>query len=559
MTNYNETGIPGPSELIMLPLGGCGEIGMNMTLYGHDGWWIMVDYGVTFPDEHTPGVDLIIPDPSFILERIDKLAGVVITHAHEDHIGGMPFLSDVLECPVYASPFGQKVLERKLKKQKLKSSWKAKTFTTGKTFDLGPFSIEPVAMTHSTLEAHALKIATPYGKIFHSGDWKIDKKPLYGAPFSLEKLEAIGKEDILACMCDSTNIFEEKRSRSEHDIRNSMIDVVGSIQSGRIAVTCFASNIVRIESAIVAARKAGREIVIAGASMLNMLEIAKEMGALKNLPDFVPIKEAMTLPKEKLLMIVAGCQGELRGSMTRIGMNSHRFLQLHAGDTAIFSSREIPGNEKAIAAVYNGLLERGIKIIQSTEHTQIHGSGHASKHELLALHQAINPKILIPIHGEYAHLQAHRDAALHQSNIATSHLLQNGDCAAITHDKGVEIVDKTPAGRWYIDGNRILDLESSGHRQRKALSFKGTAFLSMTLNDKQQITSKPEISLFGVGDEQEIKAVMKEWCQHELPYVIDTYKGDNLKKQIESAFKKELQSHTGRSVIAHVHCHRVKK
>jgi ribonuclease J len=551
--NHSSSDIsPSTNDILMIPLGGAGEIGMNMTLYGYDGKWILVDCGVTFPDDTTPGVDLIMADPSFLLNNIDNLAGVVITHAHEDHIGALPILADVLQCPLFATPFAAAIIQEKINEQKIKPSWNVQLYKSLSHFQLGPFSILPIPVTHSTLEAHSLAIKTPLGTVVHTGDWKIDPTPLNGQPFLHKPFEELGNEGVLACVCDSTNIFEEEHSKSEKDIRHALHDIIASIDKGRIAFTCFASNLTRIESAMLAGHAAGRHISIAGRSMQRMIKVARSLNYLKNIPDILPPQETKNIPPEKLMLIVAGCQGEHRGTMTRLSLDSHRDLSIEEGDTVIFSSREIPGNEKAISRVYNNLAARNIHLIKSHKDLSIHGSGHASKGELKTLHQLLKPSILIPVHGEYTHLQAHQKVALSESLIPHSEIIENGFCAAINQD-GVRIVDSVDSGRWFIDESRILDDHISGHQKRRALSLKGTAFLSVFFNPPQSTSS--QVSLFGIGDDEELSSLLLTWCNEHVHGILSAaFKhNDDLEKSLAQAFKKELFSHTGKRHILHVH------
>ena len=392
-------------ELVFLPLGGCGEIGMNMGLYGYDGAWLMVDCGVTFGDDLTPGVDVMVPDPAFLIKNIDKLVGLVVTHAHEDHLGGIPYLWRQLNCPVFATPFAAGLLRRKLPETGLDGAVPITEVEPGGNFSVGPFDISLVNLAHSVPETQALAISTSLGTVLHVTDWKLDPEPLVGPATVEEALRTIGDDGVLALMCDSTNVFVDGRTGSEGPLRNSLIDVVQNCRN-RVAIACFASNVARMESAIRVAEATGRRVALVGRSLWRIAEIAKECGYLENCPEFVDARDIGYLPRDEVLMLVTGSQGESRAALARIAADDHPEISLSEGDAVIFSSREIPGNERAIGRLKNQLARLNVEVINERD-AFVHVSGHPAREELQELYEWVKPPMLVPIHGEARHLIEH--------------------------------------------------------------------------------------------------------------------------------------------------------
>ena len=377
--------VPGKDELLFLALGGAGEIGMNLNLYGHAGKWLMVDLGIGFADEAALGVEVVMPDPAFIVERRADLVAIVLTHAHEDHLGAVADLWPRLQVPVYATPFAASVLRRKLTEAGLLSAVPLTEIPLGGKIELSPFSLELITMTHSILEPNALAIRTPLGTVLHTGDWKIDPHPLLGEVTDEATLRRIGDEGTLAMVCDSTNVFVEGEAGSEATVRANLEKAVKAAR-GRVAVTCFASNLARVESVALAAVAAGRHPVLSGRALQKMVESAKECGYLLDFPTCVPEQQAGYLPRDKVLFICTGSQGEPRASMAKLAFGGHRDLVLEAGDTAIFSSRVIPGNERSVGRLHNALMERGVEVVTDGE-VSLHVSGHPARDELTRLYQ----------------------------------------------------------------------------------------------------------------------------------------------------------------------------
>ncbi len=397
--------VPSNDELLFLALGGAGEIGMNLNLYGHAGKWLMVDLGIGFADDTMPGVEVVMPDPAFIVERRADLVGIVLTHAHEDHLGAVADLWPQLKAPVYATPFAASVLRRKLIEAGLRDAVPVTEIPLGGKFKLAPFELEMITMTHSILEPNALAIRTKFGTVFHTGDWKIDPEPLLGDTTDEAMLKRIGDEGALAMICDSTNVFVEGEAGSESKVRANLEKLVRG-HKGRVAVTCFASNLARVESVALAAVAAGRHPVLSGRALQRMVEAAQECGYLLDFPECVPEQQAGFLPRDKVLFICTGSQGEPRASMAKLANGDHRDLVLEEGDTAIFSSRVIPGNERSVGRLQNALMARGVEVITDRE-ADIHVSGHPARDELVKVYQWVRPKIAVPVHGEVRHMVEH--------------------------------------------------------------------------------------------------------------------------------------------------------
>lgn len=488
-------------ELVFLPLGGAGEIGMNLNLYGfgpaNNRRWIMVDLGVTFGDERTPGVDLIMPDPSFIEERSDKLLGLVLTHAHEDHIGAVAHLWPRLRCPVYATPFTAALVRAKLIDAGIESEVPMNIVPLGGRISLGPFDIEFVTLTHSIPEPNALAIRTPLGLVMHTGDWKIDPEPLVGGDMDIARLAAIGDEGVRAIVCDSTNVFSPGTSGSEADVAKSLIDVIRACPR-RVAVTTFASNVARIESIARAAEACDRHVVLVGRSMFRIVGAARETGYLADLPPFLSEQDAGYVPPDKVLFICTGSQGEPRAALARIVEDSHANIALSEGDTVIFSSRIIPGNESSIFDLQNRLAERGIRVITEKDHF-VHVSGHPCRDELARMYQWIRPQIAVPVHGEARHLAEHALLA-RELQVPETVVLRNGLMVRLAPGPA-EIVDEAPVGRLYLDGDVLIEADEGAVQERRKLAFAGSAFVSLVLDKDGKVRGDPQVRLMGLPTE----------------------------------------------------------
>ncbi|MTI09359.1 ribonuclease J [Curvivirga aplysinae] len=499
MSEYHKTGKPGKDELLFLPLGGSGEIGMNLNLYGYNGKWLMVDYGITFGDVTTPGIDVIFPDPTFIEDRADDLVGLVLTHAHEDHLGAVPYLWDCFDCPIYATPFTAAILRKKLEESQFIGEANIIEVPLSGQFEAGPFELELVSLTHSIPEPNALIIRTEAGSVMHTGDWKLDPDPLLGPTADEERLIQAGKDGITAMVCDSTNALVPGRSGSEADVRENLVDIVSKIKGG-VAIACFASNVARLESAAVAASKSGRAVCLVGRSLWRMTEAAKATGYLQDMPPFLEAEEVKDLPKEKVLYICTGSQGEPRAALARIARGDHRDVSFGKGDTVIFSSREIPGNEISINRVQNGLVENGVTLITADDY-EIHTSGHPNKDELAQMYQWIRPDVAIPVHGELRHMMGHAQLA---KNCQVPHGIvpRNGALIKITKD-GADVIDEVPNGRLALDGNRITPLDSISLRDRRKMGWGGMIFATVVVDAKGRLYEAPKISVEGLLEDHE--------------------------------------------------------
>ncbi|MDO8840559.1 MAG: ribonuclease J [Parvibaculum sp.] len=488
-------------ELVFLPLGGSGEIGMNLNLYGYgpadDRHWIMVDLGVTFGDERTPGIDLIMPDPAFIEERRDRLLGIVLTHAHEDHIGAVAHLWPRLRCPVYATPFTATMVRGKLIEAGLESEVPMHIIPLGHRFDLGPFDIELVTLTHSILEPNALAIRTALGLVMHTGDWKIDPDPVLGGDIDIARLTEIGDEGVRAIVCDSTNVFSPGSSGSEADVATSLIELIRPLE-GRVAVTTFASNVARLESIARAAAACDRHAVLVGRAMHRVVAAARDAGYLNDLPPFVSEQDAGYLPREKVLFICTGSQGEPRAALARIAEDGHPNITFNRGDSVIFSSRVIPGNEISIFDLQNTLALRGVRVITEKDHF-VHVSGHPCRDELARMYQWIRPEISVPVHGEARHLAEHA-ALARELQVPQQVVIRNGLMVRLAPGPA-EIVDEAPSGRIYLDGEVLTAADEGAVQERRRLAFAGSVFVSIVLDGKGQVRGDPQVRLMGLPEE----------------------------------------------------------
>ena len=490
-------------SLIFLPLGGSDEIGMNLNLYGfgpeHDRKWIIVDCGVTFGDLTTPGVDIIMPDPGFIEEQGDNLLGMVLTHAHEDHMGAVAHLWRRLRCPIWATPFTAWLVRDRLHEFGLEDEVELHEIALDSRFDLGPFDIQLVTLTHSIPEPNGLAIRTPAGLVLHTGDWKIDPDPLIGETTDVSALTAMGEEGVLAMVCDSTNVFSAGESGSESGVRDELIKVVGE-QTGKVAIAAFASNVARLQSAIEAAEANGRRVCLVGRSMLRMTAAAKAVGMLQHIQDFVDVTEAGYIPDDKILYLCTGSQGEPRAALSRIAEGSHRHVTLGPGDSVLFSSRVIPGNEIGIFELQNRLAERGVQIITEKDRP-IHVSGHPCRDELAQMYAWAKPEIAIPVHGERRHLIEH--AAFAKSlQVPHTVTVRNGDMVELRADGGGSIIDEVPAGRLHVDGNFIVPDGAPSMRERRKLSWGGQVVVALAVDEKGNLAGGPDIRAAGLPENE---------------------------------------------------------
>ncbi len=496
-------------DLAFLPLGGTGEIGMNLNLYRCNGKWLAIDCGIGFGGSENPEVEIMMPDPGYIAERRVDLVGLVITHAHEDHLGAVAHLWRQLRCPIYATPFATAVLRRKLGEAQLVNEAKITVIKPGGRFELGPFDLQFMPVTHSVPEAQALVIRTPYGTILHTGDFKLDPNPLVGPPTDEAAFRALGDEGVLAMVCDSTNAMVEGHSGSEADVRTSLAALIRPIR-GRVAVTCFASNVARVESVALAAKNAGRSVALVGRSLRNLENAARDCGYLRTVPEFVPEEAVDTVPDDNLLILVTGSQGEARSALARIANDTHRNVALGEGDTVIFSSRVIPGNERAIGAVHDNLVRRGVRLMTADDH-MVHVSGHPARDELRRLYALVRPTYAVPVHGEWRHLSAH--AALAKEAGATPIMMEDGDILSLVGNRP-EVTDSAPVGRLALDGNRLVPLTGGVMAARRRMLFNGVVIASVAVDGAGLLRGSPVISAPGLfePDDSESKRVGREFA-----------------------------------------------
>jgi ribonuclease J len=492
-------------EILFLALGGSGEIGMNVNLYGCDGKWVMVDLGMTFGDPNYPGIELVLPDLAFIEERRRDLLGIVLTHGHEDHIGAIPYLAADLGVPLYATPFTAGLIAGKLDEEGLTREVKLNRVDIGGTFQLGPFGFRFVPLAHSIPEGNALLIDTPYGKIFHTGDWKLDEFPQIGDPADAAELIKVGDEGILALVCDSTNVFQEEASGSEREVRAGLDEVVGAAE-GRVLVTTFASNAARLDTLGKVARDTGRQVCVAGRSLDRILRVARSVGYLLDFPDTVDFETAMDLPRRELMIIATGGQGEYRAALARIAFDQHK-LKLDDGDLVIFSSKQIPGNELAIGRIQNELAAKNIRMITDRQ-ADVHVSGHPGRPELASMYKWIRPEILVPVHGEMRHLAEHARFAA-GCGIPSTIVQTNGDLVRLAPG-GPARVSRETVGSLVLDGDVILPADGATMNQRRKLAANGVIAVAFALDANGRLRGEVDLALEGVPVEEDRDAFLAE-------------------------------------------------
>ena len=488
-------------ELLFLALGGSGEIGMNVNLYGCDGKWLMVDLGMTFSGNEYPGVDLVFADLEFIEERADDLLGIVLTHAHEDHIGAVPYFAGELDVPIYATPFTADLVRRKLEEAGIVGDIDLHVIEDDHgSFDLGPFNVTYIPLAHSIAEGNALLIDTPYGRVFHTGDWKLDEEPIIGEPTTEEELTTIGDEGVLALVCDSTNVFNPNPSGSEGAVYRGLMEEVAKHSGKRVLVTTFASNVARLQTLGDVARETGRQLCVAGRSLDRIIEVAQDNGYLEDFPELIDFDTAMGLPRGEVLILATGGQGEPRAALSRIAESNHP-LELVKGDVVLFSSRQIPGNEISIGRVQNQLAARGITMVTDRQ-SEIHVSGHPGRPELEALYSWIRPEILVPVHGEMRHMQEQGRLG-RATGIVNNVVQQNGDILRLAPGEPGKLAE-VRAGRLILDGDIISPADGEAITMRRRLSRDGMIFVA--LDHKL----RPTIEAVGVPLEEDMQEFLSE-------------------------------------------------
>ena len=491
------------SRLVFLPLGGTGEIGMNMNLYGYgneidDMKWLIVDVGITFGDDTTPGVDVILPDHEFIKERKENLQGIIITHAHEDHVGGLAYLWPDLKCPIYATAFTASIIRLKFEERGINIEDKLNIVDLSSEIQIKPFDIKFQTLTHSIPEPNSLFIKTKLGTIYHTGDWKIDDNPIVGESFDFNKLKE-NSEEVLAMVCDSTNVLTSGRSGSESTVRGNLAGVIKKLKN-RVFVTSFASNVARLETIAAAAKESGRSLVVLGRSMHRMISVARQNGILKDIDVILSEKDAAKKKKHEVLYLCTGSQGEPRGAMMRISNQDFPHIDIDQDDCVIFSSKIIPGNEKKIFKLFNRLSELGAEVI--TEYDEdIHVSGHPCLDEMVDMYEHVKPKISVPVHGEYRHLKRHSSLAK-ELGVQFPMQISNGDILQLAPGSPY-IYDQCKSGRQYLDGNRLVDYNSSHIKDRKRMSYNGVLNITCVLDKKMNLKNEPVIFSSGILSDDE--------------------------------------------------------
>ena len=544
-------------ELVFLPLGGSNEIGMNFNLYGygppHARKWIVVDLGITFGDQTTPGVEIILPDPQFLEAHRKDILGIVLTHAHEDHIGAVARLWPRLGGVLYATPFTAFLLREKLRENPAAAGAVIVEVPLGGKVTLGPFEIDLITLTHSIPEPNGLAIRTPLGTILHTGDWKIDPDPVLGSVTDEDAIKTLGDEGVLAMVCDSTNVFVDGTAGSEADVRDALGSLIKSLHH-KVAVACFASNVARMDSVIRAAEAAGRRVCLVGRSMHRMAAAAKSVGMMADLKDFIPDNEARDFAEDRILYLCTGSQGEARAALFRIADGSHPFVKLGQGDACVFSSRVIPGNEVPIRALQNRLADRGVRLYTERDHPGIHVSGHPCRDELAQMYAWARPQIAVPTHGERRHLLEHA-AFAKDLQVPQTVSPRNGDMVRLAPGRA-EIIDEVPAGRIYVDGGMLTPENGDALRERRHAAFNGMLAVSVALDPRGKIVSGPQVRALGLPAEEDYPMdEMMDDLADEAERALDRLKGperdddEAIEKAISRAVKKASQRVWGRRPV----------
>ncbi|UYY60216.1 ribonuclease J [Sphingomonas sp. S2-65] len=520
---------------------------MNVNLYGTQGKWLMVDCGVTFADAAYPGIDVILPDLQFIEERLDDLVGIVLTHGHEDHIGALPYLAADLDVPIYATPFTTGLVRGKLEEEGIQDRVELKMITEKGPFRVGPFSITFTPLAHSIPEANALLIETKAGRVFHTGDWKLDDAPALGGASTPAELAAIGDKGIAALVCDSTNVFQAEASGSEADVRTGLFEVVGAAK-GRVLVTTFASNAARLQTLGEVARDTGRKLCVAGRSLDRILRVAKQTGYLRDFPETVDFDTAMTLPPAEILMVGTGGQGEARAALARIAEGNHQ-LKLSQGDTVIFSSRQIPGNEVAIGKIMNTLASKGVNLVTDRQ-AFVHVSGHPGRPELAQMYKWIRPQIVMPVHGEARHLHEHARFALSQG-VPHAATQTNGEVWRLAPD-GPQKIGHAPVGRLVIDGDVILPADGTTINERRRLALYGQLSVAVAVR-KGQLVGDPQVRVQGVPVEEDRDEFLEEAAAAAAEAVRKDGRDRNkLRESVRLAVRRAATRFTGKKPVVDV-------
>jgi ribonuclease J len=539
---------PKTNELLFCALGGSGEIGMNVILYGHAGKWLMVDCGVTFADAHYPGIDVILPDLRFIEERLSDLVGIVLTHGHEDHIGALPYLAEDLGVPIYATPFTAGLVRGKLEEERIEDRVKIRMVHAREPFSVGPFRVEMVPLSHSIPEANALLIETKAGRVFHTGDWKLDATPVIGKPSTPEELTAIGKRGIDVLVCDSTNAFNTEPSGSEASVRKGLAESVARAR-GRVVVTTFASNAARLSTLGKVAQETGRKLCVTGRSLDRIIRVAKATGYLKDFPDTIDVNAAMRLPRNRVLIVATGGQGEPRAALARIADGSHQ-ISVDLGDMVIFSARQIPGNEVAVGRIQNQLAAKGVEMVTERQ-AHVHVSGHPGRPELAKMYEWLRPKTLVPVHGEMRHLMEHARFGLSQG-IGAVHVQTNGDMVRLAPD-GPKKIGDVPVGRLVLDGDVILPADGGTINDRRRIAVNGTISVGIAVDRNGRAGGIPEVRFQGIPVEEEREPFMAEAVEAATEAMEGRVRDrDRLREDVRLAVRRVATRWTGKKPVVDV-------
>lgn len=535
------------NELLFLALGGSGEIGMNVNLYGTQGKWLMVDCGITFGDANYPGIDVILPDLQFIEERLDDLLGIVLTHGHEDHIGALPYLAADLDVPLYATPFTAGLIRGKLEEEGIADRIELNVIGDDDPFSIGPFTIRYVPLAHSIPEGNAVLIDTPHGRVFHTGDWKLDEAPSLGGASTEAELSAIGDQGVLALVCDSTNVFNPEASGSEADVRTGLDEVIGAA-TGRVLVTTFASNAARLQTLGEVAQDTGRALCVAGRSLERILRVARQTGYLRDFPETVDFDTAMMLPRDKVLMVATGGQGEPRAALARIAEGTHP-LKLTEGDLVVFSSRQIPGNEIAIGKIMNALAAKGVDIVTDRQ-AFIHVSGHPGRPELAEMYRWIRPEIIVPVHGEVRHM--HEQSRFAKSLGVPQAVNQvNGEIWRLAPGD-VERVGFAPAGRLVLDGDVILPADGTTINERRRVALYGQISVAVAVRGGK-LVGEPQVRIQGVPVEEDKEAFLDDAAAAAAEAVrSDGRNLERLRESLRLAVRRAATRYTGKKPVVDV-------
>ena len=542
---------PGEDEVLFIALGGSGEIGMNLYAYGHAGHWLITDMGVAFGNERTPGLDVILPDITPLLANPKSVVGLMITHAHEDHVGAIPHLWDQLRCPIVATPFAKGVIERKLADAGLQDECEVTKIGQGGRVNAGPFSVEFVPVSHSIPESNALAITTSLGTLIHTGDWKYDETPVIGKPTDKKRLTELGDQGVLAVIADSTNAMEEGHSPSEAQTFDGLLEVVKS-QSRRVVVTCFASNVARVAQLAKVAQEAGRSFGMVGRSLWRMTEIADQVGHLGGFPTPVEENNIMQIPRENCMIVATGSQGEYRAALAKMARGEHPTVKLEAGDTVIFSSRTIPGNEVVVGKVKNDLAELGVNVIEDggpeADGNLLHATGHPHEDELVALYQWTRPKIVLPVHGELQHQMANAKIAI-ATQVPQALVASDGELIRIKDDKAeiTQRFDLEPLG---LDGHRLVETHGAMMSARKRLMFNGAVSVSVVVTKRGEPAADPVVKTEGLleQDEHELLNDAHDWAWDALDRMSREARKDReaVEQAIAKAMRKFFRDATGK-------------